>query len=41
MSLIHTECIDLVKMLIENGANINVKNSEGKTPIDLAAERGM
>lgn len=30
-----------VKMLIENKANINIKNNNGKTPMDLAQESGI
>ncbi len=31
---------DLLKLLLEKGAQVNVKDKEDKTPIDLAAEKG-
>ncbi len=31
---------DVVRLLIENGANPELKNSEGKTALDLASENG-
>jgi ankyrin repeat protein len=30
--------IDIAKLLIENGADINAKRKDGKTPLDLAYE---
>jgi len=30
----------IVKLLLENGAEVNVKDSEGKTPLDYAEDRG-
>ncbi len=32
------ESFTIVKLLIENGANINVKNKEGYTPMDLVVK---
>lgn len=32
--------MELVKLLIENGANVNAKNSEGQTPLIYAAQNG-
>lgn len=31
----------MVDILMKNGVNTNVKNIDGKTPLDLATERGM
>ena len=33
-------CFKIVKCLIENGADVNIKNNEGKTALDLAEENG-
>lgn len=30
-----------IKLLIDNGANLNIKNSNGKTFIDIAKEKGL
>lgn len=30
------EYIEFAKQLIKNGANVNVKNNDGKTPLDIA-----
>ena len=30
--------VDMVKLLISNGANKNIKNNDGKTAKDIAAE---
>ena len=31
---------DMVKLLVENGADIKTKNNEGKNPMDLAGFEG-
>ena len=30
----------MVKFLIEKGADVNIKNEEGNTPVDMAKEIG-
>lgn len=37
---IHKESADIVKLLVQNGANVNVVNDEGKTALIIASERG-
>ena len=32
--------IDITKLLVEHGANVKATNKEGKTPFDIASERG-
>jgi len=32
--------LNIVKALLKNGANIDAKNEDGKTPADLARENG-
>jgi len=31
--------LDIVKLLVERGADVNAKNGDGKTPLDLAREK--
>ena len=31
---------DLVRLLLEKGADVNAVNKDGKTPLDLAEENG-
>ena len=33
------EHLEVVKLLIERGADINIKNNEGETPLDFAKKR--
>ena len=35
------ENVKVIEILIENGANIEVKNAEGKTAYELAQEQGV
>lgn len=32
--------MDVAKLLFDNGASINAKNANGKTPLDVASEAG-
>ena len=32
--------IDVTKFLVEHGANVKATNKKGKTPLDIASERG-
>lgn len=40
-SIVYLEDEAKVKKLLENGKNANVSNSEGKTPMHLAAQIGI
>ncbi|GFU58469.1 ankyrin-3 [Trichonephila clavipes] len=39
-SVVHSEYLDIVKILIKNNANVNKKNNAGSTPLHLAVETG-
>lgn len=36
----HTDEFNALKLLVQNGASVNIKNSEGKTPLDESIELG-
>jgi ankyrin repeat protein len=35
------KCTDLIKLLAENGADLNKANSKGKTPLKIAYENDL
>ena len=41
MHSVISENVKVIEILIENGANIEVKNAEGKTAYELAQEQGV
>ena len=36
--MIGQPCIEAVKVLLKHGATIDLKNNDGKTPLDIALE---
>lgn len=32
--------MEFVEMLTKNGANVNIKDAEGQTPLEMATEKG-
>lgn len=41
MDFIHKGSIDMVKFLLSQGADKSVRNNQGKTPLDIALEKGF
>lgn len=36
----HPNCAGMLRLLLEKGANLNVKNVKGETPADIATRKG-